>query len=247
MNDTEQTTNLIPQDAEQKLAVALDYLTSIQGVTVTNQNEFEAANSVTAQLKGHIKNLEDKRLELVKPYKAKSKVIDDRFAVVRNALLNGATKIGAAVSAYRAVLERQRRQAQAIAGAAAEEKRKKEAAAAQKEIDKVKRYRTEGREEMAENAEARAVTHLDLAENTVAPVQESVKLKGTSFVDHWTAEVTDFEKAVPACMASPFTRAAVKINDKELERAQRQAKGELKLEGVQFTFAPQARHGSSAT
>jgi hypothetical protein len=226
--------SLIPVEEMQKMEAATQYLESVRELSVTNDEEAQNANEVIRTVKKTRSELDARRKEIGRPYYDKYKQVNDEYARVLTALDNGAKVISRGLIAWQREEERKRREAEAKARAEAEEKRRKAEEKARAEAAKADTYREQGREEMAEKADARAESHFEAATTTVSPVVPQKKLAGASFVKKYVAEMKDMDKAVAFCMARPELRQFVSIDLKGLERIQNAAKGNLKVEGVEF-------------
>jgi DNA repair exonuclease SbcCD ATPase subunit len=227
-------TELIPRTSIELMEAALEYLNSIREIIIKTQPEYEEAASVCKQIKGHINTLEKNRKELVEPYNKKVKAINDKYKEVTTKLQNGDGHIRQAMSAYYQEQERKRQEEQRKLQAEADEKRRKAEEAARKEAEKVEQYRQEGREEMAQKAEARMETAVEVATTTVAPEVEQKKVSGISYRTEYECHVKDHKAAVLFCIDSPNFVGTVLIDIKAIERAAKAFKGKLSIPGIEI-------------
>lgn len=233
---------LIPQDAIDKVVAAVDYLAGIEEVKVNTDEEQARAATFVGELKMYSKDIVARRQEITAPYKEKATRIEKAIKPVLDAIDNGIQKISTAVITYQREVERKRLAEQRRLEAEAEEKRKKEQEKAAAELAKANTYREAGREDMAQKAEIRAETHIDAAVTTIAAVVEKPKIAGTSFVETWKAEIKDKKMAIAAMINDPVLLQHVDINIAAVEKLQNAAKGALPVPGIEFTKSFQMRN-----
>lgn len=227
------TTALIPQDIRTAMQNELEFYESIKGLKITNEQEYKLAADRIANLKKSIKVLEEQKKSITQEWADKKKFVDSEFKTVIDKLENGVTYFNKAMGAYFQEQRRIAAEKQAKLDAEAAEKRRKADEAARKELEKANQYRSEGRENMAQKAEARAETNIDIAANTVAPVVEVEKPKGTSYRVTYIAEVKDKKTAVSACFKNSLLEPAILIDVKVLEKIKKIQPG-LTIDGIEF-------------
>jgi hypothetical protein len=233
-------TDLIPSEIKERIVGALKYWEGVKDIKVTTQEEYDSTVTVCKNLKGGVKLLEDKRKELVKPLNDQVNEINAAFKEPRETLENGEHKLKLAMAAYYAEQERLRIEKQRKLQAEAEEKARKEKEKAAAELAKAEAYREQGREEMAEKAEARAETHVDRADNTVVEtVQNTAKTSGVSFSTFYKANVIDLKAYLAHVLSSDasFGQLAptIVVDLKILEKIQKAMSGAYMVPGVSFT------------
>jgi len=232
---------LIPQTDREKIKNVLTTLESYRKVTITNDSEFQNANDAITGLKKTKKNLDNDRKEKLLPHKTRTDYINEEYQPVIKAVQNGINNIDVGMGNYQRELRKKAQAEQAKLDAEAAEKRRKADLAAKMEADKVKKYEDEGRQELADKAKARQEAQQEQAETTIAPQVEPQKLKGTYFVEVYTARVTDKQKAVEFLMSRPEYEDCIDINLKPIERAQKGAKGKIVFAGIEFQITESSR------
>ena len=231
----EGTTSLIPVETQNKLDQALEFFNSLREIKFTNQQEYERGTEKLSEIKGIINGIESDRKELVKPFNQKVKVINNAVKDVREKLENAEKVIKRGMSDYYIAEQRRQQEEQRRLEAEAEERRRREEEKARKEQEKADAYREQGRDEMADKAEARAQTSQEIADTLVAPVVENkAKQSGTSFTTVYRVEVTDSQKAISALTSNPLLAKYVTIDVKGVERLVAAQKGELSIDGIRI-------------
>jgi hypothetical protein len=236
-------TELVPVDAQQQIAAALEYCNSVVEIANQDEQQNNAASLKLREISEMVKALEKRRKEVKQPYADRATAVDKAFRPVSEALGNLDRRIRAAMSTWaakvQAELDRQRREAEAKAD---EERRRADEKAA-KEREKAEAYREQGREEMAAKADARADYAVQAAATTVAPVVEAPKAEGASMIPWWTVRVVDKPKAVAECMSNPMLAAAITIDTKFLEKmeSEKNVKGGVPIDGCEITYTPRPR------
>lgn len=227
------STELIPLDKRELIDSALEFFGNIEEIKVSNEQEYENSLELCKIIKGKANELLATRKALVKPKKDEAKEIEAEFNDPINKLANAESKIKSAASIYYTEKERKRllevRKRQAVV----DEKNRLEAERAEREQKKADEYREQGKEELADKAEARAEDHADQAINTVAAEVEETKISGVHFRTDYEVKVVDKLKAVNACMASPQFQNHVHIDTKALERVAKAFEGNLNLDGIE--------------
>lgn len=190
---SETQTNIIPQSIQTEVANAIEQAGQIKELTITKPGEFEAANEQFKFISELSRGLEKCRKELKQPYIERGKVVDNFFKPAQSALGSAKKIIDGAIRQYQAYLAEQRRKEQERLDRIAEEKRRKEEEKARKEREKAEKYREQGRQEMAEKAEQRALYKEIATEVIVPPVVQDVtpKLSGTTVRANWKFDISD--------------------------------------------------------
>lgn len=235
MEEKTKLSDLIPVESIQKMQSALKELETISSVEIKNNEEYSGAAEMQITLKRAIKDIESDRKETVLPFNEKVKAINEKFKSVMDRLDNGVSKIGSAMIEWKRKEDLRIAEERRIAEAKAEEARRKAEAAAQKELEKAQAYRDQGREEMAEKAEARAETKSEEAISVVAPEIEKQKVPGISYRSDFSIEVIDKEAAIPAMLANPAYADFVIIDEKGLNRMVKAVKGKMLIPGIVVT------------
>lgn len=225
---------LIPRASLDLMEAALTYLDTIEEVKIRNHHEYEEAAGICKQIKTHINTLEKSRKELVDPYNKKVSAINAKYKDVTNALQNGDGHIRRAMSTFYQEQERKRQEEQRKRDAEAAELRRKAEEKARLEAEKAEQYRQQGREEMAEKAEARMETQIEIATTVVAPEVEQKKVSGISYRTEYEARINDKKAAVLFCIENPSFIDTVTIDIKAIERAAKAFKGNLAIPGMEI-------------
>ena len=229
---SESLSSLISAEAVEKMKKALDLLGGLQAIEIKTKAEYEAAAEIQKSVKKAMKDLDNDRTDIVKPFNDKVKAINEKFKDVTGRLENGAKKISLAMSVWyqaeerRIALEQQKREAEA-----AEARRKAEEAAA-KELAKAEEYRAQGRDEMADKAEARAEIKAETAATIVAPEIEKTKTAGVSYRTDYEVTIIDREKAIKMLLSSPMTSDLVSIDEGGLKRMVKAMNGKFICDGI---------------
>ncbi len=228
----ENKTALIPQSNATKMKEALTYLDSIKLVTIATEQENENVGAACKEVKKLYNDLEKDRKALVDPENKRVKAINEHYKTVTSKLQNGERQFKNAMSIFFQAQERKRLEDQRKLEAEAEEIRRKAEEAARKEAEKVEKYREAGREKMAQEAEARMETAVEIVTETVAPEVEQKKVAGISFRTDYICEIENMRAAVDYCLDNPMFRNHVFLDIKALERVAKAAKGELGIPGI---------------
>ena len=238
---SEELSALIPQTDRERISNVLATLESYRQVTITNDAEFQNGNVAITELKKSYKELDADRKLKKAPHKERGDYVDNTYNPVLKAIKNGINNFDVGMGNYQRELRKKAQAEQAKLDAEAAEKRRKADLAAKMEADKVKKYEDEGRQELADKAKARQEAQQEQAETTIAPQVEPQKLKGTYFVEVYTARVTDKQKAVEFLMSRPEYEDCIDINLKPIERAQKGAKGKIVFAGIEFQITESSR------
>lgn len=229
--DTNETA-LIPQSSLVLMENALKYLESIKLITIKTEQEYENSASACKEVKAHINSLEKDRKALVNPYNKKVKAINEHYKTVTTKLTNGERQFKGAMSVWYQEDQRKKQEERRKRDAAAEEVRRKAEETARKEAEKAVRYRIEGRNKMAAEAEARMETAVLVSVDTVASEVEEKNVSGISYRTDYVCEVEDLKAAVNYCLDNPMFKAHVILDIKALERVAKAAKGNLGIPGI---------------
>lgn len=237
--ETTTTTELIPVEKQQSIENAskmiMEFLKGAKQIKITSQDEYDNSVEICKKIMAKIKELESDRVELVKPIKDQATKIDQRYREVRCVLENGESVFKSAMKVWFAEQERKRIEEQRKLEAEAEAKRKAEEERALKELQKAEEYRAQGREAMAEKAEARAETSINVAQSTVAQVvTNSAKVAGVGFRKVIKARIINEAKAKLSCCNNPVLSSYVTLDIKGLERLATAQKGNLQIDGIEF-------------
>lgn len=225
-------TALIPTANFELMQKILDYLDSVNVAKIKTEESYDNATRIIKELSVSVKILDNDKKALTAPYKYKAKIIDNKYKEVLDVIKGVSKKIKDAMGNYYDKQEAKRIEKQRKIEAEIEAKRRAAEVQAQKEQETADKYRTEGNEELADKAEARAKTKIDQAINTVAPIVEKKKNAGISYRTDYSILVTDNETAIKALMKSPLTSHIVTIDIAALKAMIKVAQGNFNLPGV---------------
>jgi hypothetical protein len=221
---------LIPEDKLAKISEFLGFAGGLRDIKVASQDEYNNVVELCKKIKGMVNTLENDRKELVAPYKSITKEIDEKYREVRVQLENGEGVARRAMGVWYNKQEHKRIAAQRKAEAEAAEQRRAAAERAAMEAAKAEAYREQGREDMAEKAEARAEVAQVEAVSVVAPVIENkAKTDGISYRTTYKVVVDDMAKAVRGLAASEMLSKFLTIDTRAIERAVQGWGGDLAL------------------
>lgn len=99
---------LVPMAQQCKIQEAIAFCQTIEKITITDNSEYDNAIELTKRIKEIGKELDQDRLELVKPYKDRAKEIDNTYKPPKDALKNLETRLRKAIGQYQSDLERKR-------------------------------------------------------------------------------------------------------------------------------------------
>jgi hypothetical protein len=227
--------SLISVETVEKMKKSLEMLGGLESLAISNQSEYENAAEFQKQVKKAIKDIDGDRTATVKPLNDQVKAVNEKFKEVTERLENGAKKISFAMSKFFAEEEAKREAERKRLAIIAEEARRKTEEAAQKELEKAEAYRAQGREDMAEKAEARAEEKASMAAAVVAPEVEIMKTKGISYRTDYDVEITDKNAAIRELLLSPITAVAVEIDMASLKSLIKASQGKITLPGIKIT------------
>jgi len=226
---------LIPVEKENRLQAVLEFCGELKEVKITTQQEYDNAVKLVQKVKTNLKCLEGDRKEIVAPFNAKVKEVNGKYSAVTDKLSNAEIVLKKAMANFFNEQERLRIEAQRKAEAEAAEARRLAEEKAAKEREKAEAYREQGKDDLAEKAEARADSAEMKAEQTVAPIIENnAKVSGVSYKTTYSASILDMETAVNAINANPSYRHMVSIDLKAIERLAGTLKGNLILPGIRI-------------
>lgn len=231
---------LIPVESKNLIKEALNYLGSIQEITITNDGEYNNALEVCKDVKRKSTKLKTDRKLLTDPLYKEQKAIKAEFDVItdkldkfestsKTAMFNYDQKKKIAIAAENKRLE-----------AKAAEERRKAAVIVEKEAEKVKEYEGAGRQDLADNARIRQESAEAKVEQTVAPVITSGAPKGASFRTQWKIDVekSAMEEAVDFCLKNVPFKQYLTLDFKLLEKLADSTKGGMKVDGLYYYEKP---------
>lgn len=229
-------TSLIPVETKEKIEKALAFFHSLKEVKFSNDQEYENGVELCRSIKQHIKVIDDDRKVIVKPFNDQLGEINGECNGVIKKLQNAEAVIKSGMGQYYQAKERKRIEDQRKLDAEVEERRRQEAERVRKEQEKAETYRDQGREEMADKAQARAETAATIASTVTAPiVQNSAKGSGTTFKKVYKVAVVDQKKAVEAMLMNDILFQYVSIDIKGIERLVNAQKGRIEIDGIKIT------------
>lgn len=185
----------------------------VQTLIIKTQEDYSMAGDLRKQIKGKIKELDEKRKSITQPLDLAKKNIMALFNPVIEKLDEAVEKIDIGVIAYTEEQDRKAKEAQAKAE---EEARK----AKEKAEAKAKELAAQGKEEKAQVMQEKA-------DSIVAPVITPTipKVTGQAIKEIWYAEVVDFKS-----LSDDY-----KLPDQsKLDKVAQATKGKITLAGVIF-------------
>jgi uncharacterized membrane-anchored protein YhcB (DUF1043 family) len=227
----EQVKDLIPIDVHDECKNVIDYLNSIVEFKIETPEQYENAGNILVEIKRKLNELETKRKDIVKPFNDKVKLVNEYIKQYTTKLENAESTFKKSRTTWFAEQERKRIEAQRKAEAEAAEERRKAEEKANAERAKAESYREQGRDDLADKAEARAETAETIALNTVAPVIEAINTGKSSMKKVWRIEVINKQKATEAIASNAALSCFLQIDIKGLEKFANVTKGNLVIEG----------------
>jgi hypothetical protein len=239
MSATTEINALIPVEKLAKIESAqqmvFEFLRDVESLKITTPEENENASEICKKIKKAVKELEEDRIAIVKPLKDQTTKVDTHYRQIKVILDNGEAVFKRAMAGYFEECERKRIEAQRIIDAEIEAKRKIEEEKALKELEKAETYKAQGREDMAEKAEARAETAMNIAANTTARiVTNQAKVAGVGFKKEWRIKIVDAKAAKIKCSSEDMLTNYVELDIKGLEKLANTMKRALKIDGLEF-------------
>jgi DNA polymerase III alpha subunit (gram-positive type) len=241
------------QEAAAELSKAMQVVTRAKAVAIKTDDDYRAADSACAAIKGEIKKVEARRDELVRPLNTVVKKINAGFKDVTSALESALDAYRRPMTTFQAELARQRQEAEAAARrerermeAEARTKAEAEMAAARKAREEAEAARaaTENQEDpfaalLAEDeataAEARANEQAEAARQSIrdmatieVPVFVAPKVTGSASK---VFTVYDFEVEDESKIPDPYWV----LDRASLLRDVRAAKEECRIPGIKVT------------
>lgn len=222
---------LITKEDESLIKKAERYA-NVEKIIISTHAEYENSVKECRAIKTVIDELEEARKARSKPHWDKQKAINTKFNDVKDMVKNGEKVHKAAMKKWNAEVERKKIELQKKEAAKAEEARRKAEVKKQKELDKVEKYRSEGKDLLADNALARAETYEDISNNTVAPVPTDDKPKGVYYRTDWVCEVKDLRKAVMYCLDNPNLQELIQLDIKGIQKLVGTTNGMFTVPGI---------------
>lgn len=231
--DATEVKSIVTTEVRALMNQALEFVGTIVEVKPKTDAEYQNAVELCRVCKKHINDLESARKDQVKPLNDEVKAINGEYSTVTTRLLNGETVLKRAMSVYAQEQERKRIEEQRKRDAEAAEARRKAEEAARKEAEKAEAYRQQGRDDMAEKADARVEAHIDRAVNTVAvEVESTAKAAGASYRKDYVFTIVDKRAAILHCIDNPMFADHVALDVKALEKIAKASKGKLVIPGI---------------
>lgn len=226
---------MIPAEKKTLMTTALDFIGGLQEVTIRNDEEYENAGQLTSTIKGYFNGLENDRKSLVKPFNDEVSSVNKEYKKVTTLLKNGEDKIKNAMGKYFQEQERIKAEKQRKLEAEAEAKRQAAEAQAAKEAAKVEQYRNEGRNDMADKAEARMECQIEKAATTVADEADGPKkVEGVSYRTDYEVSIEDKEKALQYILQNVMFIDLANIDLAEAKRLVKSSKGKIRIPGLRY-------------
>jgi len=228
--------DLISQEAKHEIKAALSWAVSIQDVKINSQKEFEGADALRSDLKAMEKTIKEYYdTEVKQRYYKQYQDASSAFKPAVDAIKNALRKIDSAFGAYYAEQRRKEQEEQRRLDAIAEEERRKREEQAERERLKAEAYREQGKDKLAEKADARAEDKLMEASVISSPTVERItsQTKNTNMREKPICVVTDMSKLLSAISGNPVLFCCVEIKTNELAKFWSKNKA-LQIPGCEF-------------
>lgn len=229
---------LIPSDKQQKLAKQgaelLTEFAETKEVIIRSVEERDNALDVVKRVKIAYDEFEADRKEITKPLNDKVTSVNTTYKSVTSILLSIEKLFKDALTVWDNKQEQKKLEADRAAQIEADRIRRAAQNMADKELEKAEAYREQGKDTLADKAEAKAEEALNTATSTVAPVYTYDKGSGTSFKIEYEATIQDAHKAINALNTDQY-RHMIEINTGALGKLAKSLNGKLVLEGVLIT------------
>ena len=208
---------LIPVESQQLITETLNFCKDIAEITINNAQEYVNASEFTKKVQIYLKNLDNDRKKLVKPYNDTVKDVNNAYKEPLDALKNIRIRLRNATKGYDKKLEDDKREKQRIADETAEKERQR----------LLKESKKEGQEDLEKVAEK--IT------TPVVKVEEIPKIEGRHFKRYWTAEVIDKKAFVQWCIANGELQY-VEIDTRALDKIAQATEGKVEFPGIKINF-----------
>jgi hypothetical protein len=210
-------TNLIPTDSQQLITETLSFCKSIAEITINNTQEYVNASEFTKKVQVYLKNLDNDRKKLVKPYNDTVKDVNNAYKEPLDALKNIRIKLRDATKGYDKKIEDEAKEKQRIADEAAEKER-------QRLLDESKK---EGQEDLKQTAET--------IKTPVVKVEETPKVEGRHFNRYWRVEVMDKAEFTRWCVINGEIQY-LEIDTRALDKIAQATEGKIDMPGIKINF-----------
>ena len=225
--------NLIPADNLNAIKAAIEFVASLESITIETEEQYNNAVSLLKTVKSSLNGLDADRKELGEPYHKAKTEIDGTYKPVLDSLKNGETVVKKAMGVWATNQEQIRAEQQRQLELKAQEERDKLEAKAEAERKKAADYEAQGRTDLAEKAYARAETAEDKASITVATaVEDTTKTAGISYSVDYELEITDFHSVLKFCSENEFYQHLIELKVSELKKIVKRFKGKCPVPGI---------------
>ena len=212
--------------ATEELAKIAELVGTAESLTITTDEQYQAADELLGQLKGAFKASDERRTAIKAPYLEATRTIDGAWRPIKEAYDRGETVVKKAMLVFK-----RRREEEAERKAA--ELRQIEEAARAKLLERAEKHEERGRERQAEALREQAMS---MPVTTVAP---NIPTTGTSFRKVWKWEVVD-KSGIKAEYLVPDATAIGALVESVGERAT-QIVGGIHVWQEEVAVAPRAR------
>lgn len=227
--------SLIPTELKEKIEEAMIFFFSLREISFSNDEEYENGTEKCRQAKDFINIIEKRRKELILPFEKEIEKINNPCLDVVKKLKTSECVMKEGMAEYFKQKERSRLESQLKLEAEANERRRQETEKVRKETEKANAYREQGRNEMADKAEARAATAAIMVHSIVpAIVENGARTKGTTFTKKWEVNIFDLKKAVRFCIDNDILSRYVTLDMRGLQKLVNAQKGQILIDGIKI-------------
>lgn len=202
----------VPMPDPNMLPAAQQFLTMMEGVTITDDMSYEEANSLLLKLNSKEDEIEKQRKTLKDPINQAANAVQSLFNPPLHLLQRARTIIKGKISAYATAQENKRR----AEATKAEELRRKEQ---EKLLAQAKAAENRGNVIKAQELEHRAITTVAAPVTSLAPP----KVSGVRLVETWLYEISDPSKIPREYLCPDLSKIAGVV---------KAMKGDSKIDGV---------------
>jgi chromosome segregation ATPase len=230
---------LIPQQSRMLIDETLDFCASITEISIDNDKEYQKACSLTKDVQGYLKKIDQERKSVLQPFRETIDIINEAFQKPQDALDNLKTRLRKSIGDYTQLLERKRLEAQRKAEETARNERERLAAEARAKEEAAKKLAQKGETEKAQQETEKAQTLQQIAEKVEAPEIETnvPEVKGVHTRDKYSGELVDkraFLDYALNCEQSTVMLGCVKIDMTQINKMIQSTKGKIVLPGIEI-------------
>lgn len=213
--DVNQVRELIPEYAQQDIAIALEFASKIRMVDIQNDDQYLEAGRVYRSLMASIDKLTANRRDITAQWTEPTELVAGHYRAVVEALQNAREHFAVALGKYYGKLVKRADSAESKSITDAESRRDRLLKAAAKA-------------EPGQMAEVEAYSQ-------VGDVIDAVLPEGLLFGATYRARVENLDSAVAACMANHELRRYVTVDVAGLAELYTRRRADLRVDGIEFS------------